>query len=71
LLYGEDRPPPCNPTQADTALYVPGGERGGAPPARAAAAMILGGEASLSGYVRQPVGAVATLGLPALAFLPF
>jgi len=81
LLYGEDRPPPCNPAQADTALYVPGGDRGGVPRARTAATMILGGQASPSGYVRQPAGAVATLGLPALglpalglpalAFLPF
>jgi hypothetical protein len=71
FLYGEDQPPPCNPAQADTALYVPGGERGDAPRARAAAAMILGGEASPSGYVPQPAGAVATLGSSALAFLPF
>jgi hypothetical protein len=71
LLYGEDRPPPCNPTQADTALYVPGGDRGGAPRARAAAAMILGGEASPSGDVQQTAGAIATLGSSALAFLPF
>jgi hypothetical protein len=40
LLFKDRRPPPCDRSDSDTALYAPGGDRAGADVARAAASYI-------------------------------